>query len=97
MLFNTISKCNTYIKCNFLKTPFFENLLDISCSLGSTREGDNIAESFLAKKFGNIGHFRKYGNKNNFFRSKNEKRVGVGNDVTCQKKFQLSITKMRRI
>ena len=46
--------------------------------------GGNIAE----KKIGDIGHFRRYGNKNKFFRSKNEKRVSVGNDVICQTIFQ---------
>jgi hypothetical protein len=56
--------------------------------------GPNIAKSFLAKKFGNIGtfgnigHFRQYGNKNKLFCSKNEKRVGVGNDVICRTIFQ---------
>ena len=71
----------------------FENSLrKSSCEVGTG--GPNIAESFLAKKFGDIGtfgdigHFRRYGNKNKFFRSKNEKRVGVGNDVICQTIFQ---------
>ena len=54
--------------------------------------GPNIAGSFLAKKignigtFGDIGHFRRYGKKK-LFRSKNKKRVGVGNDVICQTIF----------
>jgi hypothetical protein len=37
--------------------------------------------------FGNIGHYRQYGNKNKFFRTKYEKRVGVGNHVIYVKQF----------
>ena len=53
----------------------------------------NIPESFLAQKFGdistfgNIEHYRRYGNKNKYFRTNNEKRVGIGNDVIWQTIF----------
>jgi hypothetical protein len=53
-------------------------------------EGSRYLRKFFCKKFGDIGtfgdieHFRRYGYKNKFFRSKNEKRVGVRNDVICQ-------------
>jgi hypothetical protein len=43
----------------------------------------NIAERFLPRNFGEIGHFRRYGDRNKFL-FKNEKRVGVRNNVMCR-------------
>jgi hypothetical protein len=54
----------------------------------------NIAESFLPRNFGDIGHFRRYGDRNKFL-FKMKKRVGVRNDVMCRD--MKLITKMRRI
>jgi hypothetical protein len=48
-----------------------------------------------AQKIRRYWHIRRYWalsaiwEKNKYFRSKNEKRVGVGNDVICQAVFQL--------
>ena len=50
-------------------------------------QGGHIAESLLTKKFGDIFTFRDMGTEINIL-FKNEKRVGVQNDVMCRTIFQ---------